>query len=185
MMLLTLRGTPTLYYGDELGLENGDIPPEKLLDPQGVNLGAERSRDPCRTPMQWDGNEYAGFSTVEPWLPVSDDYKGRNVAAMRDNPHSILNLYRALLTLRKRSPALQVGSYQPVDILPESCFIYQRSAEKEHLLVALNFSGEGQTFSLADHGVATCLLSTHLDRQGEIDLKNISLRSYEGLVIKV
>jgi alpha-glucosidase len=185
MMLLTLRGTPTLYYGDELGIENGVIPPEKIQDPQGVNLGPERTRDVCRTPMQWDASDYAGFSSTEPWLPVSDDYRERNVAAMSDDPHSILNLYRALLALRKGSQALQVGDYKPVDILPESCFIYQRATEKEHLLVALNFSGEEQTFSLADYGVTTCLLSTYLDCDGEIRLKDISLRPYEGLVIKL
>jgi len=66
MMLLTLWGTPTMYYGDELGIENGIIPPEKIQDPQGVNLGPERTRDVCRTPMQWDASEYAGFSTEDP-----------------------------------------------------------------------------------------------------------------------
>ena len=185
MLLLTLRGTPTLYYGDELGIENGIIPPEKIQDPQGVNLGAERTRDVCRTPMQWNAREYAGFSQVEPWLPVSDDYQTRNVASMQADPASILNLYRELLNLRKKSPALQVGSYTPIDILPESCFIYQRTTQKERQLVALNFSAETQTFSLADVGQATCLLSTHLDRQGEISLRDISLRPNEGLVIQL
>ena len=87
--------------------------------------------------------------------------------------------------MRKKSQALQIGDYNPVDILPESCFIYQRATEKERLLVALNFSGEEQTFSLADFGVASCLLSTHLDRDGEIGMKDISLRPYEGLVIRL
>jgi alpha-glucosidase len=185
MLLLTLRGTPTLYYGDELGLENGIIPPEKIQDPQGINLGAERTRDVCRTPMQWDASEYAGFSLVEPWLPVSDDYQTRNVAVMQAAPTSILNLYRELLALRKNSAALQVGSYTPLEILPKQCFVYQRVADSERVLVALNFTAETQTFSLDDHGKATCLLSTHLDRKGEIALKDISLRPNEGLVIKL
>ena len=75
MLLLTLRGTPTLYYGDELGMENGVIPPDKVQDPQGKNLGAERTRDVSRTPMQWDASPNAGFSTVEPWLPISSDFQ--------------------------------------------------------------------------------------------------------------
>ena len=79
MLLLTLRGTPTFYYGDEIGLENGIIPPEKIQDPQGINLGAERTRDVARTPMQWDASPNAGFSTAEPWLPVTADYTTRNV----------------------------------------------------------------------------------------------------------
>jgi alpha-glucosidase len=185
MLLLTLRGTPTLYYGDELGIENGIIPPEKIQDPQGINLGAERSRDVCRTPMQWDASKYAGFSRVEPWLPVSEDYPTRNVAAMQTDPHSILNLYRELLALRKNSAALQVGSYKALNILPETCFIYQRATEKERLLIALNFTDEDQTFSLADMDKAKLLLSTHLDRTGGIGLKDISLRPNEGLIIRL
>ncbi|MEM6530143.1 MAG: alpha-amylase family glycosyl hydrolase, partial [Chloroflexota bacterium] len=79
MLLLSLRGTPTLYMGDEIGMVNGEIKPEQVRDPQGVNLGAEHTRDVCRTPMQWDDSAYAGFSTVETWLPVTSDYTTRNV----------------------------------------------------------------------------------------------------------
>jgi alpha-glucosidase len=185
MMLLTLRGTPTLYYGDELGLENGIIPPEMIQDPQGVNLGPERTRDVCRTPMQWEAGRNAGFSGVEPWLPVSEDYEARNVAVMAQDPHSILRLYDELLALRKRSATLQVGAYTPVDILTESCFIYRRGTEKECTLVALNFSDHDQIFSLTDIGVGQLALSTHLDRRGQIDLKDIHLRPYEGMIIKL
>ena len=185
MMLLTLRGTPTLYYGDELGIENGIIPPEKIQDPQGVNLGAERTRDICRTPMQWDASEYAGFSTEDPWLPVSDDYAARNVAVTIDDPHSILSLYHALLALRKDSPALQYGSYTPIDILTEDCFIYRRETDSERFIIALNFTDAEKTFSLADAGQGSIALSTYLDRKGEMSLKNISLRPHEGLIIKI
>ena len=185
MMLLTLRGTPTLYYGDELGIENGIIPPEKIQDPQGVNLGAERTRDICRTPMQWDASEYAGFSTEDPWLPVSDDYAARNVAVTIGDPHSILSLYHALLALRKDSPALQYGSYTPIDILTEDCFIYRRETDSERFIIALNFTDAEKTFSLADAGQGSIALSTYLDRKGEMILKDISLRPHEGLIIKI
>ena len=185
MLLLTLRGTPTLYYGDELGIENGVIPPDKIQDPQGVNLGAERSRDVCRTPMQWDASQYAGFSAVEPWLPVSNDFTERNVEVMKADPHSILSLYRELLHLRKSSAALQVGTYTPIDMLTEKCFIYRRDANTESFLIALNFTDMEQCFHLADIITGKIMLSTHLDRLGEIDLKDIQLRPHEGLIIQL
>ena len=185
MMLLTLRGTPTLYYGDELGMQNGVIPPEKIQDPQGVNLGPARTRDVCRTPMQWDAGEYAGFSTIDPWLPISEDYSSRNVEAMLGNPFSILNLYRKLLTLRKGSTALQTGLYQAVDPHHENCFVYRRRSRDEDYLIALNFSGEQQNLSLAEEGQADCLLSTYLDREDKIRLADFSLRPFEGLIVSL
>jgi len=185
MMLLTLRGTPTLYYGDELGIEDGIIPPDKIQDPQGVNLGPERSRDVCRTPMQWDASQYAGFSAVDPWLPVSQDFAIRNVEVMKQDPHSILNLYFALLRLRSSSAALQTGTYTPVDLLTDTCFIYRRDAESESFLIALNFTDSQQSFEWIDIGEGQIVLSTHLDRLGEIDLKHIQLRPYEGLIIQL
>ncbi|NUM45437.1 MAG: DUF3459 domain-containing protein [Anaerolineales bacterium] len=183
MMLLTLRGTPTVYYGEELGMENGVIPPEKIQDPQGINLGAERTRDVCRTPMQWDATEHAGFSNVEPWLPVSADYRTRNVAAMLNDPTSILTLYRRLFALRKATPALNVGSYATVPTPAADCFVYERTDGPDRYLIALNFSGEAQTLSLFGNG--TCLLSTQVDRTGEVDLQALSLRPHEGVIVKL
>jgi len=185
MMMLTLRGTPTLYYGDELGIENGVIPPEKIQDPQGVNLGPDRTRDVCRTPMQWDATAFAGFSTQDPWLPVSADYTSRNVAALQDDSLSILNLYYDLLALRKNSPAMKFGSYTPVESRAEDCFNYRREVDGERLIISLNFTDEEKSFSLSENAIGRIALSTHLDREGEIELKDIILRSYEGLIIKI
>jgi alpha-glucosidase len=185
MMLLTLRGTPTIYYGDELGLENGLIPPEKIQDPQGINLGVERTRDVCRTPMQWDASQFAGFSPAEPWLPVSSDFTTRNVETMQADPKSILTLYRRLLSLRSSSPALQIGSYTAVSSLLEQCFIYQRATQDERILITLNFSGENQVIRQVVSGRATLLLSTHLDRMGAIEISELTLRPHEGLVIQL
>jgi alpha-glucosidase len=184
MMLLSLRGTPTVYYGDELGFENGVIPREKIQDPQGINLGPERTRDVSRTPMQWDGTPNAGFSTVEPWLPVSADFATRNVEHQQKNSSSILNLYRKLLALRRDSPSLYGGSYQPLDTNGADCFSYQRQEGNEKRLVVLNFGDRAETVSVHP-GNGQILISTHLDRQDKISLQKVELRPYEGVIIEV
>ena len=109
------------------------IPPEKIQDPQGKNLGAERTRDVTRTPMQWDASPYAGFSTVEPWLPVSADFATRNVAQQAQDSTSMLSLYRRLLWYRKQQPALTGGRYRPIDVEADNCFVYVREAEERSL----------------------------------------------------
>ena len=182
MMLLTLRGTPTVYYGDELGFANASIPPEKIQDPQGINLGPERTRDVSRTPMQWDMSPEAGFSTVEPWLPVYPDYASRNVAVQSRQPGSMLNFYRSLFWLRRGSPALYGGSYSPLDIEGD-CFVYLREQADERKLVVLNFSAGYNTVTTEMDGKGRLLLSTHMDREGEISLSCIKLRPHEGVVI--
>ncbi len=183
MLLLTLRGTPTLYYGDEIGMENGDIPPEKIQDPQGLNLGPARTRDVCRTPMQWDASPYAGFSTVEPWLPVSADYPTRNVAVQAQDPFSIYNLYRQLLRLRRATPALHGGSYAPVDVNAANCFVYRRQAAGEAYLIALNFDHAPARLNIPGPARGRILLSTHLDRQGPAALDALDLRPFEGVIL--
>ena len=184
MMLLTLRGTPTLYYGDELGMENGVIPPDKIQDPQGINLGPEWSRDVARTPMQWDDGSYAAFSTVEPWLPVSADYESQNVASQSADPTSMLNLYRRLIRYRRSSPALQWGRYQPLDV-EEDCFVYLREVDGERRLVALNFVDEARHLSIAGEAWGRVVLSTHLDREELVDLSRLHLRPYEGIIVEL
>ena len=183
MMLLTLRGTPTLYYGDEIGLENGDIKPEQVQDPQGINLGVERTRDVCRTPMQWDASEYAGFSTVEPWLPLSADYVERNVTVQTADPTSILNLYRKLLWYRRGSAVLQGGSYRPLN-LHDNCFVYLRETAEACCLIALNFVGEAVELDVSEAGNGRLVLSTHLDRQEAVN-RVLALRPFEGVLIEL
>jgi len=183
MLLLTLRGTPTVYYGDELGLENGVIPPEKIQDPQGINLGAHRTRDVSRTPMQWENIAQAGFSSAEPWLPVSADYTSRNVATQLADPGSMLNLYRRLLTTRRSMAALRRGSYQPVDTVPAGVFAYLRVDASERVLVALNFTGKPCRLSLPDLGQGRVVVATNLTRDGAVDLRGMTLDAHEGLVI--
>ena len=109
MLLLTLRGTPTLYYGDEIGMHQVAIAPDQVRDPFEKNVpGIGVGRDGCRTPMQWDATADAGFSTATPWLPLADDYIHENVANLDADAGSILSLYKALIGLRKKLPQLRI-----------------------------------------------------------------------------
>jgi alpha-glucosidase len=186
MLLLTLRGTPTLYYGDEIGMRDVPVPPERQQDPWGLRVPG-LGRDPCRTPMQWNSGPNAGFSppgTADLWLPFAPDYKDTNVEHQREDPASILSLYRRLLAYRRATPALGSGSYEALDMDRGNCFAYRRQAGGEQLIVVLNFSSEAQTLSLPGLGTGTIVVSTHMDRKGKVDLGEIGLRADEGLVIE-
>jgi alpha-glucosidase len=185
MLLLTLRGTPTLYCGDELGMKDGQITTDVMQDPQGLRLGLERTRDWSRTPMQWNSQQYAGFSNVEPWLPISEDFQERNVEVQDGDPSSMLNLYRKLLWHRRRTPALNHGSYRPIDVDQEGCYAYARGHPQGWRLIALNFLDEPMNISVpfGDQGEVT--LSTRLDRTGRVQLSDLDLRSNEGIIIEV
>jgi alpha-glucosidase len=184
MLLLTLRGTPTLYYGDELGMENGVIPPEMIQDPQGLNFGPELSRDYARTPMQWDASAHAGFSTGAPWLPVSADYATRSVAAESADPTSMLQLYRTLLRLRRETPALHGGSYRALDVAP-GCFAYLREAADARYLIVLNFTDTALTCTLPEPAPMQLVISTVLDREETLTADTLELRPHEGVVLKL
>lgn len=185
MLLLTLRGTPTLYYGDELGIDIRHIPPEKIQDPQGLQLGPERTRDNGRTPMQWDDSPNAGFSSTEPWLPISGDYRDRNVQVQISDPTSILNLYKRLLWFRNANPVLQAGSYRGIDTDNDGCFTYLRELDAERYLIALNFTDQFQLLSIPEFKKGAVVISTHLDRDETILLSGLSIRPHEGLIVAI
>ncbi len=160
MLLLTLRGTPTCYYGDEIGMVNVDIPPDRLRDTAGYAPAKPEairfSRDAERTPMQWDATSGAGFCAagVAPWLPIGDNQKV-NVAAQDKDPHSLLSLFRRLTTLCRETPALSVGSYRSLDVGAAPAVAYERWHAGVRLLIALNFSAEPRVLDLssaADQG---------------------------------
>jgi alpha-glucosidase len=119
---------------------------------------------------------------VEPWLPVSADYKTRNVASQAGEPASLLNLYRKLLWMRRHSPALYGGHYQPLDAAAD-CFVYLRAAESERRLVTLNFSSQPRKLQLSLQEKGELLLSTYLDREGSARLAELALRPYEGVIV--
>jgi alpha-glucosidase len=183
MLLLTLRGTPTMYYGDEIGMVDVRIPPDRIQDPFERNVpGIGVGRDPCRTPMQWNAQPYAGFSDVEPWLPVSDDYQVVNVEAEDADPQSLLRLYRQLLGLRRSHPALSIGDYQAVAMTGD-LLAYVRHTGNERFLVALNLGEGAYSLSLKSLGMSGRLvLSTHLDREHEARTDEVSIRGNEGVI---
>jgi alpha-glucosidase len=160
MLLLTLRGTPTVYYGDEIGMRDVAVPPARMRDPQALNqpeLAEQIGRDPERAPMPWDASPHAGFTVAdaEPWLPLPADYAQDNVAAQEAEPGSMLQLHRALAQLRAASPALAAGSYRALESGHADAFAFLRECPAsphgpaERLLVLLNFSDAPLTLDLA------------------------------------
>ncbi|MFL5335869.1 MAG: alpha-amylase family glycosyl hydrolase, partial [Geminicoccaceae bacterium] len=180
MLLLTLRGTPTLYNGDELGLESVAIPPDKVQDPFSSVPG--QGRDPYRTPMPWTTGPNAGFTTAEPWLPLGADHPARSVAAQREDPASMLSLTRALLRLRRQEPALQLGDWRLL-AADEAVLAYERRWEGRRCTVLLNLTAEPRTVSLGPEAGGTVAVSTRPDRAGENAAGSVALRGDEGLVI--
>lgn len=181
LMLLTLRGTPYIYQGEELGLEDGRVPPDQYQDPQGINLGI--SRDPQRTPMPWNAEPNAGFSTARPWLPIPPDYPQINAQWQTNKPHSFLSLYRRLIALRRAHEALSVGDYRSFDA-PDGCFVYERALGDSRWLIALNLTHEARQVSFGS-GAGMIVVSTYPDQAETVSLDQIDLRPDEGLLIKL
>ncbi len=192
MFLLTLRGTPTTYYGEEIGMENVVIPPEYIQDPPALNepqIAGLVGRDPERTPMQWDASPNAGFAAadVRPWLPLASDYLTRNVARQDEDPASMLNLYRALTALRRAEPALHAGDYQSLDAGADEVFAYTRTAPgAARFLVVLNFGTATHTLDLSRLGAtASVAAAADMRRAGTVDLAALHLYPNEGLVLQL
>jgi alpha-glucosidase len=183
MLLLTLRGTPFFFAGDELGVEQGEIPKEAVRDPfEKLVPGFGLNRDPERIPMRWDATENNGFTTGNPWLPMLEAADAPNVASLRRDARSILHLYRELVALRKRTPALHAGEYAPLrsrnDVLA-----YERFTKSEKFTIALNLSHEPRRITGITGG--EIVISTMLDRNGRPITQHPLLRPDEGVVIKV
>jgi glycosidase len=184
-LVLTLRGTPILYYGDEIGLTNVNVPPERARNPFGA-LDPALGREPERTPMQWDASANAGFCVagIAPWLPVGQNVARVSVAVQRWDPRSILTLTRRVLALRRARPALQFGAYTPVDA-PTDCMAYLRERGGDRVFVALNFGAEDRKVALPVEWSGQVLVSTWLDRQQERVRGRVRLRAHEGCLVEL
>jgi len=184
-LYLTLRGTPIMYYGEEIGMENNDPKrKEDVKDPIGrVGWPQEKGRDGERTPMQWDDSPNAGFTRGVPWLPIPPSYKTVNVAAELKDPSSILNTYKNLLALRHQNRALLDGDYVALNENDANVLSYLRRYKNEAVLVVLNMSAQPQDvgFDLALQGFpaksAQTLLTTSA-RSKESSLSHLSLEPF-------
>jgi alpha-glucosidase len=147
-LLLTARGTPFIYYGEEIGMRDLHLGREEIMDPIGKRYyPLYKGRDGCRTPMQWDSSPHGGFTTGKPWLRLNPDFVHRNVDAQKADPGSVLNFTRSLLALRKRMPALHGGSFIPLESHRGVMLTLRRKADQS-VLVALNFRSVRRRFSL-------------------------------------
>ena len=174
MLLLTLRGTPVLYAGDEVGLPDVPVPADRIVDVDG--------RDPQRSPMPWTSGPRGGFTTGEPWLPMTDDPGTYAVEAQLADPRSMLALHRRLLALRREEPALHAGSWAAVDA-PEPIVAFDRAAAGVRFRVLLNLGSDPVEVPL--DGAWRVALSTALDRSdGEPVEGTATLRADEGLLLR-
>jgi alpha-glucosidase len=153
VLLLTVRGTPFVYYGEEIGMEDVEIPPEESVDPPAARVGPDFAwwdRSRCRTPMPWSGGPGAGFTTGRPWLRIGTDSGTRNVAAQLGDDGSVLTLYRSLISLRAAMPALQVGSFELLSPNGSPIVAYRRTTGRQTVLVVLNVSREATSWPAPD-----------------------------------
>jgi alpha-glucosidase len=184
-LLLTLRGAPFIYYGEEIGMRNGHIPRSRIQDPFGKPYWPiYKGRDAERTPMQWSAEPQAGFTSGEPWLPVNPDIVRVSVAAQQDDPKSLLNWNRALIALRKREVALRAGSYRRLSAPRSQTLCYLRETEGDHIVVALNFARNPQTVALPDAGPWHVLLDSQHSVGETLDSKSLTLPGYGILIAR-
>ena len=180
-MLLTLRGTPVLYYGDELGMADVPVPPEQRRDPVGTGAyDAGDGRDPCRTPMPWLAGPGGGFTTpdAEPWLPLSTQ-AGVTVEEQRTDPDSMLVLTRDLIALRRSEPDLTGGGYKALPA-PDGLWAFTRG---ERFVVVLNLSEAGGAVDLDRSG--RIRLATRRERDGEAVAGSVEVGPWEAVVVEV
>lgn len=186
-LLLTQRGTPFLYYGEEIGMRDLPLRRDQILDPPGRKYWPfYKGRDGCRGPMQWDGTQYAGFSASQPWLPVHPDHVRRSVEAQEADPHSLLNFTRALLRLRREHPAMRRGPFISLEGAPADSLLYLRTDPAGSVLVALNFSARENHLRLPP-AYRDCkwelLLSSHTAAALRLEAGHLSLQPWEACLL--
>jgi alpha-glucosidase len=190
-MLLTLRGTPIIYAGEEIGMPMSRVPWRVMKDPIGTNYWPlSQGRDGARTPMQWSAKRNAGFTSGKPWLPVDSSHAERNVEDQDTDADSLLNWYRRLIRLRGSRPALHIGSYRVIEDTPKGVYAYVRESGDEKVAVFLNFTTRDlalhePTLEFVDAACKT-LLSTHGDAASKpTNPLRIRLRPHEVLILEI
>jgi alpha-glucosidase len=182
MLLLTLPGTLTIYYGEEIGMTNVPIPPEEVEDPAEKNQpGIGMGRDPERTPMPWDGSLLAGFTRGKPWLRLGGDHTFVNVTSQEQHESSLLHLYRKLIILRRMYPMLVSGEMLSV-VADENLLRYERCGGGRRFLVLLNLGNDSVQ---AKTEAGTVIASIRSDREGEQVDSLVELEDSEGLMIEL
>ncbi len=182
MLLLMLRGTPTVYYGEEIGMLDTPIPPEIVQDPfEKREPGLGFGRDPERTPMPWDDSAEGGFTTGTPWLPLGE-HAAINVASEARDPRSMLALYDRLLTLRKAQPALVGGAIGKI-ASDGTVLSFERTLVDARLAILLNFTADEAGVKGMEPG--HIVLSTSLARDGETVHGAMTLAANEGVVVAI
>lgn len=188
MLLLTLQGSPILYYGDEIAMCDTYIPPERRVDTAGmIDPDHYTGRDPNRTPMQWKSSEHAGFTTdaVVPWLPINENRSTINVAAQEGDPGSTLNFYKSLLQLRREFRALREGSIQFLENCGE-VLAYLRESDDERLLIVINFGSDSHVLDLSDlTDQAQSVLSSMMRRPEAVSVADVALNAYESVLFRL
>lgn len=185
MLLMTLRGMPFIYYGDEIGMTDVEIKPEEIQDPYAKRTGNLRfSRDPERSPMQWDDSSYAGFSETKPWLPLSKDYKNKNVKSQSEDKKSLLNLYKNLIHYRNSSEPLMYGKYESLDTKSPDILSFVREHGGKKNLIMLNFSSKSIR-EILPCPEAKIVLNSYLDKKDETLLKEVEFRPNEGFLFEI
>ena len=186
-LMMTLRGTPIMYYGEEIAMVNNDPSRvEDVLDPIGkLGWPNNKGRDGVRTPMHWNDSGNAGFSTGKPWLPVHPDYQTHNVAVQEQDPESVLNYYKRIIELRRNIPALLDGKYIPLNENDSNVFAYMREHDSQSVLVVLNMSNQPQTTKYDIGSTARILLSSTKATSGTVRLKELKLEPYQSFIGEV
>lgn len=194
----TLRGVPYIYYGEEIGMIDGVIPPENIHDPRELQVpGKGLGRDPVRTPMQWDKTPYAGFSTVTPWLPVATDVMQKNVAEEEKESQSMLHLYKKLIALRKEYSSLRQGSFESLPLPTKDVYGFRRVYKNHTSTILVNFSQKNQMIVLSGNDIRL-LCSSYMDIpmvtqfaplirgiNSQNQNHHIHLRPFEAVVLEV
>lgn len=187
LLLLTLRGTPTIYYGDEIGMRDVPIQFDEVQDPQGLNMPDKNlSRDPGRTPMQWNRNTNAGFTDGTPWLRLGRDFGRENVYRQQEDPYSMLTFYKRLIKLRQQEPALMVGDYLPVYSDTQVIAYIRQLDQAARFLIVLNLSHRPCFFKLKDNtfnGIVE--MATSPEWEGNPITETISLGGDEGILVRL